>query len=910
MRRSRKHLAFVVVTVLGLGGIVLGCIVRHGALLRDAVVDGRARFEVLSPTLIRLEYADNKVFEDRPTYNAVNRSTPAVPYTTSIEGNERVIRTGKLTLRYLRGSGPFTPANVGVQLAAGTTAVTAHPVWQLARNCDYGITCEAELMGLSGGAELANDQTGYTGDGFVDGMGNTGATIAWTQHRVPAAGAYQLRLRYSNASGNGDQSAVVSAGGRDTTIALPPTAGWDTWGEATTTVTLPAGDSPVAVRCAQASSCAFNVDSFAITATGAPLPPVPDAQHEAANLGGWRRSLDLADGPRPLYDGLLSRDGWYLLNDTKTAIAKPDGTVAQRPANPDYQDGYFFGYGHDYRQALKDLHDLTGPAVELPRWALGNWFSRYYPYSAQDYEDTILPAFRDNQVPLDVLVVDTDFKSPNYWNGWEWNPNYFPDPQSFMDWARGQGLRVALNIHPSILASDPRYAQVTAEVGHDLRAQPCDQGTCRVFDLSDPAQLKAYFDLHKSFDALAPIVWWPDTCCDGSVATMPGISPDSWINDRYAAYIDAQGRRGFAWDRSGSGFTAYGESAIYPAGPWADHRYTVDTSMDTISSWDMLAFASYYTIRRGSIGMPYESHDIGAHNYPQDGNRLPQDLYARWVQLGTFQPLLRLHSNHGYRLPWDYPQPARDSAISFMQWREALIPYTYSLAQQAHDTGLPMTRGMYLDYPEFDEAYKFDTQYLFGDDLLVAPVTTPGTENVPTKVWFPPGTWIDYFTGESYTGPSVQTVVTDLSTMPVFLRAGGILPTRTDYVDHSDQKPLEQVTLDLAAGGTGEFRLYEDAGEGHGYLNGEYCWTAIRDETTGTGIRLTISARDGDYPGAVPRRTWTLRLHNLPHAPSRVEVDGQQLAMSGWSYDDSTHTLTMQTSAVPTTIAHTIAVAA
>jgi alpha-glucosidase (family GH31 glycosyl hydrolase) len=280
------------------------------------------------------------------------------------------------------------------------------------------------------------------------------------------------------------------------------------------------------------------------------------------------------------------------------------------------------------------------------------------------------------------------------------------------------------------------------------------------------------------------------------------------------------------------------------------------------------------------------------------------------VQFGAFQPVLRLHSNHGYRLPWDYPQAPRESAQKFMRLHEALIPYAYSLARQAYDSGLPMARGLYLNYPEYSEAYTYDRQYLYGDDVLVAPVTTPGMSDVATTVWFPPGTWVDYFTGRAYTGPGAATVTTDLSTMPVFLREGGILPTRTDLVDYDAQRPLDQVTLDVAVGGSGEFDLYEDAGDGHGYRAGQFGQTLISyaENASGQGGALAIGAREGEYPGVVPERTWTVKFRNVG-PPDAIAINGAPPPDSGWTYDADTRTLTVATSAratnTPTTVTYT-----
>jgi alpha-glucosidase (family GH31 glycosyl hydrolase) len=163
---------------------------------------------------------------------------------------------------------------------------------------------------------------------------------------------------------------------------------------------------------------------------------------------------------------------------------------------------------------------------------------------------------------------------------------------------------------------------------------------------------------------------------------------------------------------------------------------------------------------------------------------------------------------------------------------------------------------------------------------------------VETKVWFPPGEWTDYFSGRTYVGPSTATVTNNLSTMPVFIRSGGVLPTRTNAVSNDAQAPLDQVTLDVATGGDGSFTLYEDAGEGHGYRSGASARTAIGyAESTRT---LTIAARDGSYPGAVPSRTWTLRFRAVD-GPATVRVNGSVVAST---YDAATRTLTARTSAL------------
>ena len=160
---------------------------------------------------------------------------------------------------------------------------------------------------------------------------------------------------------------------------------------------------------------------------------------------------------------------------------------------------------------------------------------------------------------------------------------------------------------------------------------------------------------------------------------------------------------------------------------------------------------------------------------PQE-NDLSPEMYVRWVQLGAFQPFERLHSHHGRRLPWEYPEPAYGIAADFLRLRGSLVPYLYTLAREAHDRGLPMVRALYLQWPRRAAAYRHPTEYTLGRDVLVAPVAAPG-DPAETTVWFPPGTWTDWFTGERYRGPATKKLEVPLERMPVFVRAGGLVPT-------------------------------------------------------------------------------------------------------------------------------------
>ncbi len=562
--------------------------------------------------------------------------------------------------------------------------------------------------------------------------------------------------------------------------------------------------------------------------------------------------------PVPEHPGLLNRGGWYLLDDTRTALRT--GDRPSHGAQP-YQDGYFFGYGTDYKKALGDLNALTGPANLLPQSAYGLWYSRYYAYSAADYK-TLLAKFRDAAIGLDWLVVDTDWKSPSQWNGWNWNTSLLGDETAFFTWAKSEGLSVTLNVHPSIATDDPRYATANSRAGGLV-----PDGTNGAFDWSNPNHLAAYLDLHRPFEDQGVRAWWLDYCtsCGSSLASDPQVAPDNLINQAYADEFTGRGVRGFSFARIG-GSERGGIASAYPIGPWSERRNTLQFTGDTPATWDMLAYEVHYTADEAAAGLSNVSHDIGSFH----GGHLADDLYARWVQLGTFQPVDRLHSDHGDRLPWDYTGDAAASAQRFLRLRSALLPYTYTAARQANTSGVPIVRPMYFDNPA---AVDKTGEYMYGDDLLVAPITTTSGS---TSVWVPPGSWTDWFTGTTYTGPATVTISSPLTRMPVLMKAGGIVPTRTNYTGN-DTAPLTQVTLNVAAGANGSGSLYTDGGDGA--ANGTttaYTWA----DSTRT---LTI----GDSS-----RAYTLRLSNTG-APTAVSADGVVLPETTWAYNSDRRTLTV-----------------
>lgn len=664
------------------------------------------------------------------------------------------------------------------------------------------------------------------------------------------------------------------------------------------------------------------------------------------NLGGWRRGLDNERDPQPLFEGVLSRAGWYLMNDTNTVllIDTPPGFEGRPTAGNGYQDGYLFGYGLDYVQGLSDLRTLTGAAPLLPKKAVGVWFSKWFSYTEDEWRAEI-DGFRSRDVPLDVISIDTDWKRVHNqtgcifwntvirartndacsWNGWDWNRDLFPEPAEFVSWVQGLGIDVGLNVHPSIAGSDPAYPATEATTGGlmtDDAELPCtilqaDPSTpCYVFDWTQASHLEAYFDLHEPIEATGIDFWWLDWCCEGSRAQAPGLTADTWINAAYAEQHEAMGSRWPAFSRIGGSFqNGKGGVDNNGLGAFAEHRYTIHFTGDTCSTWELMAAQAAMTAAEGNIGLPYVSHDIGSFlgeplpgaecsNLVNTGQHLPDDMYVRWIQFGTFQPMLRLHSHHGDRLPWEYPGKPETVATEFLRLRSRLVPLLYTLSRDAHDTGMPMARALYLQWPEQDAAYQYLSQFTLGDDMLVATVAEPGDPAV-VEMWVPPGEWVDFFTGEVFVGPTEITRTVPLEHYLVLMRKGAMLPTQPDLPTsaHGSQNNL---MINVWAGSDGAFRLYEDEGRGFAYRDGGFLWTPMTLEMSDNGAchSVTIDAAQGQgFSGDLASREWSLRFVGVD-TPTTVQLNGSPV--SDFTYDPTLRTATVETGSQPTDRAATV----
>ncbi|HEY8317687.1 MAG TPA: TIM-barrel domain-containing protein [Amnibacterium sp.] len=580
----------------------------------------------------------------------------------------------------------------------------------------------------------------------------------------------------------------------------------------------------------------------------------------AHDLGGTARTLDMADGRIPLEPGVIARGGVTALDDSTSFLFTDDGWVAPRPTG--HLDFYVFAYGHDYAAALRAFYDLSGPQPVLPRWTLGNWWSRYHRYSADEYRE-LLDRFERERIRFSVAVLDMDWHRvesvpPEFgsgWTGYSWERELFPDPAGFLTELHDRGLRVTLNVHPAdgVRAFEDAYADMARALGRDP-----ERGLPIAFDITDPAFLEAYFDvLHHRLEDEGVDFWWIDWQ-QGPHSRIPGIDPLWMLNHHH--FLDSG--RG---DRRPLTFSRY-------AGP-GSHRYPVGFSGDTLISWASLDFQPEFTATASNIGYGWWSHDIGGHLW---GVR-DDELTARWVQLGVWSPILRLHSSNNPFLakePWMFPEETRSAIDGALRFRVRLVPYLHSMNHVAATQGVPLVRPMYHLAPDEPAAYEVPNEFAFGSELVVAPITTPRdpvTLLGSATAWLPPGPWTDIHTGVVIEGGRIVRLHRDGASVPALLKAGGILPLAAEHETDATRNPQHLEVL-VAPGADGAFVLIEDDDTGTTPETIPTVRSAlIWDQASGS---LTIEAADGPA-GIVPEtRTWTVALLGFSDAMS-VTVDGR-----------------------------------
>ncbi|KAJ8098003.1 glycoside hydrolase [Lipomyces tetrasporus] len=522
------------------------------------------------------------------------------------------------------------------------------------------------------------------------------------------------------------------------------------------------------------------------------------------DLGGTARTLDEADGRIPLGPGILSRSGFAVVDDSASMLFTDDGWVGSRREGH-YVDGYLFAYGHDYRASIQAFYSISGSQPLLPRWALGNWWSRYYAYRADEYI-ALMDQFEGQGVPLSVAVLDMDWHlvddervrnaGSSGWTGYTWNRDLFPQPSAFCSEIHRRKLRLTLNDHPAdgVHSYEDSYKEMAEALNLDT------SNNDRIpFDITNPAFCDAYFDiLHRRIEDEGCDFWWIDWQ-QGRYSRVPGVDPLWMLNHFHFLDNARDGRRPLTFSRY--------------AGP-GSHRYPIGFSGDTIVTWASLDFQPEFTNTASNIGYGWWSHDIGGHMFGKRND----ELSTRWVQYGVFSPIMRLHSTANIwntKEPWKFEGEARDIQVKYLRLRHRMVPYLYTMNVRAALDNEPIVQPMYWHYPERDEAYCVPNQYFFGSELIVVPITTPrssDTRLARVRGWLPPGTYVDIFTGTIYEGDRYLWLHRPLSEYPVLAPLGAIIPLDAAAVPENGCPIPDAIEVLIVVGADGFFEIVEDDG--------------------------------------------------------------------------------------------------
>jgi alpha-glucosidase (family GH31 glycosyl hydrolase) len=588
-----------------------------------------------------------------------------------------------------------------------------------------------------------------------------------------------------------------------------------------------------------------------------------------------------------LGQGLMSKMGFSAFDDSESMVFDENGNFQAHMDN--HTDVYFLAYGRDYLGCLKDFYHMSGKTPLLPRYALGNWWSRYYSYTTDSYLE-LMNRFRDDKLPFAVSVFDMGWHlvniDPKYgkgWTGYTWNKELIPDPKALMDELHSRGKHITLNVHPAdgVRAHEEMYVDMAKELGVNYEKElPIP------FDVSSKKFMDAYFKyLHHPNEDQGVDFWWIDWQ-QGSNTLTPGYDPLWVLNHDHFMDNSRNGKRPMTFSR----FSGLGS-----------HRYPIGFSGSTFITWESLDYQPYFTATASNVGYGWWSHDIGGH---RNGYR-DDELETRWMQFGVFSPIMRIHSSNETftgREPWKFGAEYRATMECFIRLRHQLLPYTYTMNARAHYDDEPIIEPMYFHYPENMESYQVKNEYFFGSQLIVSPITAKGDAELKVgsvNTWLPDGLWFDFFTGVSYTGDRTIELFRPIDSIPVLAKAGGIVPLQAlDDISDDTSNP-HHLELHVFAGANGSFKMYEDDGETMAFEDGASATTEYVLDWDNKSFKVKPS--EGDLSVIPSERKYTLCFHGFKSdAIDSISVNGKDAQFST-TYDEDKNLLTVEIGTIAAT---------
>ena len=532
------------------------------------------------------------------------------------------------------------------------------------------------------------------------------------------------------------------------------------------------------------------------------------------NLLGTTRTLDMVNGDTHLDKGILSIDGLSMVDDSKSLLLKDEKVLPRQKC----QDYYYFACEDSFEKVLYMFYSLTGFTPLIPKYALGNWWSRYKAYTQDEYL-TLMKTFKQKRIPFTIATIDMDWHYVDViskfgkeakpqgtdnivdkfyyslrlpgWTGYTWNEELFPDYQKLLKELKAMNYHITLNIHPSqgIRFFERQYADFAENMGINPKSKQEIK-----FQVGNQKFWANYFDLlHHPYEKDGVSFWWIDWQ-QGKKSDVEGLDPLWALNHYHTVDMLSEKKRPLILSR----YAGLGS-----------HRYPIGFSGDSIISWASLNFQPYFTSTSSNAGYTWWSHDIGGH---QRGIK-DDELALRWLQLGVFSPINRLHSTSNEFMgkePWKYQSYIERIMEKYLRLRQRLIPYIYSYNYLTHKYGRPLIEPLYY-HEKYEDVMKYRNEYFFGN-LLVMPIThriDKKTGLAYEDVYIPDGTYTDIFNKRIYQG-GYYTLARDLDNIIVLAKSGSIIPL---YLDDDNSLNYQKGLEIKLFHGNSSFLFYDDEGD-------------------------------------------------------------------------------------------------
>ena len=566
-------------------------------------------------------------------------------------------------------------------------------------------------------------------------------------------------------------------------------------------------------------------------------------QKEVRNYGGTTISLDNTLKMPNLGKGLFNPEFYFVLDDSDSLLMDEFSNIYKRVNNN--KDIYLFAYSNDFNEVFKDYYTLTGYPEFIPRYALGNWWSRDIPYS-DEHIIPLLTKFKTNNIPISIFLFDKDWSYKDLeiskTSGFTFNPSLFKDPKDLIKKIHDLGVYTGVIVNPKdgIFSYEKNFptAKNYIELNKDGNI---------TFNPYNPRFMDLYFKMFiHPLESLGIDLFWND------FDNLDDINTLFVLTDYMKKDLSRNNLRSIILSRNAN---------------FAPHRYGVLYSGHNIISFDVLKLLPLFNITASNIGVSYWSHDVGGSISGIEDS----ELYIRSVQFSVFSPFVRFNTENGNyykREPWRWDVVTNNIVSYYLRLRNQLIPYIYTEIYHYHIDGLPIIRPIYYEYPDTYDNPSYINEYYFGSEILISPIIKeldPLINRTIQRFFIPEGIWYDFKTGKKFVGNKKYVSFYKIEDYPVFVKAGGIIAT-SGIADLMSTEPPNELEIHIFPGKSNSYNLYEDDGITTNYKNGNYVVTNIDYNYLSNNYTLIIRCIEGKSDLVCLKRNYKIRFRNTKMA--------------------------------------------